>query len=204
MKFLYTLILLCIGGLLGYSTWMSFGTFGTARTLICVVISIVTLSLLHTSPITQKTTDSEVVFNAKEYPKLIGVLIILAVCTYLFWFAQKQDLTQTQMIFVYTQISIIGILPTLWLAIRIFRDRNDYISISTEKLIISNAGFFSKEYTEIPLTNIKNVDRDQTSIHIHKKDGYTFSILGAQMNLFDNEMSVITTSIRDHVHPPKP
>ena len=196
MKVVYSAMFIIVGALLGYISWTSFGVFGTMRSLICFLISVGTLSYLHAIPITKQEEDNSIIFNPSESPKYLGITIILAMSAYLLWFAYHRNLSETKLLFAYIEVTLLGVLPSLWIIICLIRDRNDFISINNEKLIISNAHFFSKKYTEIDIEQIQTIKREHTNIYIHQKNNETFVIKGNEMNLFENEIVEVEIFIK--------
>ena len=139
-----------------YETWVIFGFWRLAITgLINILASVIFIQLMGSGK-TEK--EAVIIYNPKEWPKFLGILVFLSVAYYLFDFiSKKEGLTSIEYYYGVGYLSLLSILPSLYNLFKLIRDRNDYVKINPHEN--------NNEIKTVPIANkIKTVDLGETDI----------------------------------------
>ena len=162
---------------LAYKTWMIFGFWRIAVTgIINTLASFIFIQFMGSG---KSEKDGVIIYNPKEWPKFLGILVFLTVAYYLFDFiGKKEGLTTLEYYYGIGYLSLLSFLPTLYNLFKLLRDRNDYVKINNG--IISYKDNRSQE--EFKISDIQSFSSVKTGLTLKFKDGKTHVIPIKNMN----------------------
>lgn len=162
---------------LAYKTWMIFGFWRIAVTgIINTLASFIFIQFMGSG---KSEKDGVIIYNPKEWPKFLGILVFLAVAYYLFDFiGKKEGLTTLEYYYGIGYLSLLSFLPTLYNLFKLIRDRNDYVKINNG--IISYKDNRTQE--EFKISDIQSFSSVKTGLTLKFKDGKTHVIPIKNMN----------------------
>jgi hypothetical protein len=170
-------LIICLG--LGfcyllYKTWSIFGFWTLAWTLGLEVLSTALLGQM----IGSKTVKSGlIIYNPKEWPKFLNMLVSLAVGYYLYTIITNPGISSYDYTFGLSYLILLTALPICYAIFKLFRDRNDFISIDNDTLQYRD----NNEKGEIKFTDIAKVEISQ-GIKLTFKNDKVLTIKTDNMN----------------------
>ena len=180
--FIILIIILGIGYCyLLYKTWNIFGFW----TLMCTaLISIISTSFLGNLVGSRSENNGVIMYNPKEWPKFLNMLVSLAIGYYLFTKIDNPSISSYDYIFGLTYLILLSLIPILISIFKLIRDRNDYISIDGDSLKYKDndeTGEF--KFADIATAEISN------GIKLTFKDDTTLTIKTGNMNFNAKDLS---------------
>lgn len=111
-----------------YEIWTIFGFWRLTITgLINFLASVILFQLVGSG---KSEKEDVLIYNPKEWPKLLGIVVFLVVAFYLHnHINQKENLTSLEYYYGIGYLSLLSILPTLYTLFKLVRDRNDFVKI---------------------------------------------------------------------------
>lgn len=166
-----------------YEVWT---TFGGKAIVISIVIPLLSGLILHQLISSQKKTDSGYIFNPKELPKYLNMLVTLAVGGYLYTVLGTRDISSGKYNFGLIFIALGIILPVLYGIYKLYKNRNDYIEVTDTSLKYYDNNLQADGRGEVLLSNIQSVKTtgflSLMNIELLMKDSSTLLIKTSEMN----------------------
>lgn len=163
---------------LAYKTWMIFGFWRIAITgIINTLASFIFIQFMGSG---KSEKDGVVIYNPKEWPKFLGILIFLGVAYYLYDFISKREgLSNLEYYYGIGYLSLLSFLPTLYNLFKLIRDRNDYVKINNGILSYKN----NSSQEEFKISDIQSFSKSaKNGITLTFKDENTHLIPIKNMN----------------------
>ena len=191
MKLLYVLgvVLAAILGYLIYETWHIFGAW--AMLLSIFGNSLVGVALAHF--IGCKTqTPTGYMFNPKELPKFLSILVTVAIGYYLYIQLNNPDLTGYDRNFGITWIVLSIALPVVFQLYTLNRDKNDYVEIAGPLLKYRD----NDDIGEVPLQHVKQVELAGGDVKLLLMNDQEMIIKTSQMNFGGQDLADLIITIK--------
>lgn len=173
---LLLMLLVAIGiSYLIYKSWVVFGWWTLTWT---GLISMFSTGLLSEITSARSENNGIVIYNPKEWPKYLSVLISLSIGYYLFTKLNLPGVKSGDYTFGVSYLITLTVIPVIYSAYKITRDRNDYINIDSSSLSYrdnENAG--NIKFNDIALAKLS-----AGIIHITLKNSETVVIKLKNMN----------------------
>lgn len=163
---------------LAYKTWMIFGFWRIAVTgIINTLASFIFIQFMGSG---KSEKDGVIIYNPKEWPKFLGILIFLGVAYYLYDFISKREgLSNLEYYYGIGYLSLLSFLPTLYNLFKLIRDRNDYVKINNGILSYKN----NRSQEEFKISDIQSFSKSaKNGITLTFKDENTHLIPIKNMN----------------------
>lgn len=163
---------------LAYKTWMIFGFWRIAITgIINTLASFIFIQFMGSG---KSEKDGVIIYNPKEWPKFLGILIFLGVAYYLYDFISKREgLSNLEYYYGIGYLSLLSFLPTLYNLFKLIRDRNDYVKINNGILSYKN----NRSQEEFKISDIQSFSKSaKNGITLTFKDENTHLIPIKNMN----------------------
>lgn len=163
---------------LAYKTWMIFGFWRIAITgIINTLASFIFIQFMGSG---KSEKDGVIIYNPKEWPKFLGILIFLGVAYYLYDFISKREgLSNLEYYYGIGYLSLLSFLPTLYNLFKLIRDRNDYVKINNGILSYKN----NSSQEEFKISDIQSFSKSsKNGITLTFKDENTHLIPIKNMN----------------------
>ena len=123
-------------GLVLYLFWKTFAVFGFWRLFLTGILDAIIASVFIQALGSGRSEKGAVVtYNPKEWPKLLGVFLLLGVGYYLYDYLNKvPDISDFDYKYGLSYLILLTLLPMLKTIYVLIRDRNDFISLSADTL----------------------------------------------------------------------
>jgi len=161
-----------------YETWVIFGFWRIAITgLINTLASFIFIQFMGSG---KSEKDGVIIYNPKEWPKFLGILIFLGVAYYLYDFiSKKEGLSNLEYYYGIGYLSLLSFLPTLFNLFKLIRDRNDYVKINNGILSYKD----NRTQEEFKISDIQSFSKSsKNGIMLTFKDEKTHLIPIKNMN----------------------
>ena len=161
-----------------YETWVIFGFWRIAITgTINTLASIIFIQFMGSG---KSEKDGIIIYNPKEWPKFLGILVFLGVAYYLFDFiSKKEGLSTLEYYYGVGYLSLLSFLPTIYNLFKLLRDRNDYVKINNGILSYKD----NKTQEEFKISDIQSFSKSaKNGITLTFKDEKTHLIPIKDMN----------------------
>ena len=111
-----------------YEIWTIFGFWRLIITgFINFLASLILFQLVGSG---KSEKEGVLIYNPKEWPKLLGIVVFLVVAFYLYnYINQKENLTSLEYYYGVVYLSLLSFIPTLYTLFKLIRDRNDFVKI---------------------------------------------------------------------------
>jgi hypothetical protein len=117
-----------------YETWHVFGFWRLLWTGLVSFFATVIFVVIFGAG--RKEKDGKVVYNPKEFPKFIGILVSLGIGYYLYTYLEgvrgAEGVSEYDYYFCLWYLILLTALPSLWAIYKLIRDRNDYVEIGAD------------------------------------------------------------------------
>tara|TARA_B100000768_G_scaffold172605_1_gene181025 strand:+ start:291 stop:986 length:696 start_codon:yes stop_codon:yes gene_type:complete len=161
-----------------YKTWVIFGFWRIAITgLINTLASVIFIQFMGSG---KSEKDGVIIYNPKEWPKFLGILVFLGVAYYLYDFiSKKEGLLNLEYYYGVGYLSLLSFLPTLYNLFKLIRDRNDYVKINNGILSYKD----NRTQEEFKMSDIQSFSKStKNGIMLTFKDEKTHLIPIKNMN----------------------
>ena len=157
-----------------YKTWNIFGFWTLSFTGLISIISTIFLGNLVGS---RAENNGVIMYNPKEWPKFLNMLVSLAIGYYLFTKIDNPSISSYDYIFGLSYLILLSLIPILISIFKLIRDRNDYISIDGDSLKYKD----NNETGEFKFSDIATAEIS-SGIKLTFKDDTTLTIKTDNMN----------------------
>lgn len=178
-------------GYLTYKTWAIFGFWTLTWTFLVNFFSGMILGGLIGS---RKETEGKIIYNPKELPKMVSMLIALLIGYYLFTILSKSNISDYDYYFGLTYLILFTFVPILWNMYKIIRDRNDYVEISGNILSYKD----NSETGKFDLSLVKKVEGSSDFTFTFNDDSTTVIKL-SKMNFNSIDQAGLAKDINDRI-----
>jgi hypothetical protein len=193
VSFLLLVLLLVVGFLyLVYKTWNVFGFWTLIWTGLVLLIANISLWQLIGC---RKELNNEIIYNPKEWPKLLNALISLCIGSYLFTIIDKPTVSKFDFIFGLLYILIFIFIPVWISAYNLVYNRKDYISISKTSVKYKD----NQEIGEFQIEDIKNVELNMKRISLTLINDESHIIKTDQMNFNYKDLRGAVSDIKNRI-----
>jgi len=114
-----------------YKTWDIFGFWTLTWT---AIISIISTTLFGHLVGSRDEQNGIIVYNPKEWPKFLNILVSLAIGYYLFSIINNTTISTYEYTFGMIYLILLTVLPIVIAIFKLIRDRNDFITIADDHL----------------------------------------------------------------------
>jgi hypothetical protein len=157
-----------------YKTWDIFGFWTLVWTFLVEVISISLLGHLFGSRVEK---NGLIIYNPKEWPKFLNMLVSIAIGYYLYTIISNPSISSYDYTFGMSYLILLTALPISIAIFKLIRDRNDFISISETNLIYKD----NSETGDFKFTDIVKAELVK-GIKLTFKDDSVVTIKTSKMN----------------------
>ena len=157
-----------------YKTWNIFGFWTLMFTGLLSIISTFFLGNLIGS---RSESNWLIIYNPKEWPKFINILVSLAIGYYLYSILSSKIISSYNYNFGMAYLILLTALPLVFATYKLIRDRNDFISISETNLIYKD----NIETGDFKFSDIANIEL-VGGLKLTFKDNSVVIIKTAKMN----------------------
>ena len=146
----------------------SFDVLGTNRVLICIVVEfLAAIPLLNFVGSGRLVNDNTIIYNPKEWPKFLGIIIYIITGVYLFIVLKsKPNISSLDYFYGLFYIILLVFIPIIYNIYRIIRDRNDYVKINNGVLSYQD----NNNRNEFIIDSIKDVVYKNKQLVVEFKD----------------------------------
>jgi hypothetical protein len=155
-----------------YKTWIVFGFWTLAWTGLVTSLSGAILGQMIGS---RKESNGKIMYNPKEWPKFVNIIICVLVGYYLYTTISEPNVDSGNYYFGLTYLILLTGLPTIFAIYKLFRDRNDFVEI--DETYISY-----KDNAKTGKFEISKISKIVGAITIHFNDETTHTIALSNMN----------------------
>ena len=155
-----------------YKTWIVFGFWTLAWTGLVTSLSGAILGQMIGS---RKESNGKIMYNPKEWPKFVNIIICVLVGYYLYTIISEPNVDKGDYYFGLTYLILLTALPTIYAIYKLFRDRNDFVEI--DETYISY-----KDNAKTGKFEISKISKIVGAITIHFNDETTHTIALSNMN----------------------
>ena len=183
LPILIVLLLICLGLALCYliyKTWNIFGFWTMAWTGGLELFSAALLDQLIGS---RTVKNGLIVYNPEEWPKFLNMLVSLAIGLYLFTILNNLEISSYDYTFGLSYLILLAALPICYSIFKLFRDRNDFISIDNYTVKYGD----NNEKGEFKFTDIAKVEISK-GIKLTFKNDKVLTIKTDNMNFNKSDM----------------
>lgn len=185
-------ILLILAGIgfvyLIYEIWTLFGFWRLTLTgVIEILASIIFLQFLGSA---KSESNGVLIYNPKEWPKLLGIAVFVGVAYYLYDYIEKKDnLSDLEYYYGLSYLIILSLVPTLIFLYKLIRDSRDYVKINNGVLSYKD----NRVKEEFNLSDIESCESKNNGVLLNLKDKTTHLIPLKQMNFnFKDRLNLIS------------
>ena len=180
---LFLLVILILGLAFMYLLYKTWKVFGFWNIVISGLVSFLANYTLGQMVGSRREQEGRVVYNPKEFPKLVVIAVSLLVAYYLYTIVSAEGVARQDYYYGLGYLVILSLLPLMYSLFRLFRDWNDQV-ILTEKVISYRN---NDDRGSINLEDVEEVgkrinDELVLIIDLVKKDGSQKSIPLGNMN----------------------
>lgn len=155
-----------------YKTWIVFGFWTLAWTGLVTSLSGAILGQMIGS---RKESNGKIMYNPKEWPKFVNIIICVLVGYYLYTIISEPNVDKGDYYFGLTYLILLTGLPTIFAIYKLFRDRNDFVEI--DETYISY-----KDNAKTGKFEISKISKIVGAKTIHFNDETTHTIALSNMN----------------------
>jgi len=134
----------------------------------------------------------KIIYNPKEWPKFVDIIICAAVGYYLYTIISAPNIDKSSYYFGLCYLILITALPSVWAVYRLFRDRNDFVEID-EKFISY------KDNMKTEKIEISKISKIEGEITFYFTDETTQNIDLSNMNFNASDISSLTKDIQSRL-----
>jgi hypothetical protein len=201
LKTIFVIILaFCLGTgfcFLLYKSWNIFGFWTLAWT---GLLSIFSTSLLGNFVGSRVENNGVIMYNPKEWPKILNILVSVSIGYYLFTIINNSEvISNSDYTFGLAYLILLTAVPILISIFKLVRDRNDFISIDGDQLKYKD----NDETGEFKFTDIANVEL-ANGLKLTFKDDKTVTIKTSNMNFNAKDLSSVYLEIKAKLPEDKP
>jgi hypothetical protein len=120
-------------------------------------------------------SDGKIIYNPKEWPKLVHIIICGLIGYYLYTVIAESNIEQGDFYFGLCYLILLTGFPMIWAVYTLFRDRNDYIEIDENYISY-------KDNSKKGKFEIAKINKIEGALTIHFNDETSYEIPLAQMN----------------------
>jgi hypothetical protein len=171
-----------------YKTWNIFGFWTLIFTGLLSIISTAFLGNLIGS---KSENEGVIVYNPKEWPKFINILVSLAIGYYLYSILSSKIISSYDYNFGLAYLILLTALPLVFALYKLIRDRNDFISISETNLKYKD----NSESGDFKFSDIANIEL-VGGIKLTFKDSSILIIKTSQMNFNAKDLISVFNDIK--------
>ena len=171
-----------------YKTWDIFGFWTLVWTFLVEVISISLLGHLLGSRVEK---NGLIIYNPKEWPKFLNMLVSIAIGYYLYTIISNPSISSYDYTFGMSYLILLTALPISIAIFKLIRDRDDFISISETNLIYKD----NSETGDFKFTDIANAEL-LGGIKLTFKDSSVVIIKTAKMNFNAKDLFSVYNDIK--------
>ncbi len=135
--------------------------------------------------------DNTVVFNPKEWPKFINILLSGYIGYYLYTIINRPEISNYDFIFGLSYLILLTAVPVVIALYRLIRDRNDFISIND----ISVSYRDNKESATFQIDEISKAELVNKGINLTMKDSNKVVIKTNQMNFNAKDLIAVMAEL---------
>jgi len=173
-----------------YEIWHVFGAWPMILSIL--VNAFVGGTLTYLIGCKTKTIDGYV-FNPKELPKYLSMVVTSAVGLYLYTQLDNPQLSDKERIFGLIWIVLVVALPITLEVYKLFRDRNDYVKISGSLLTYRD----NDDLGELSLHEVKRAESLNGDVKLEMLDGSSRLIKTSQMNFRGMDLLQLVNTINE-------
>lgn len=190
-KLIGLIIVVVVVAILGYVAYESWHVFGVTAMLLSIFAnSGVGPALTHFIGCKTQTPNGYM-FNPKELPKYLAMLVAAGIGYYLYMQLDNPDLTSYDRKFGMAWI-ILGIaLPVVFQLYTLNRDKNDYVEIAGPMLKYRD----NDDIGEVPLQHVKQVELAGKDVKLVLMNDQEMIIKTSQMNFGGRDLVELITTI---------
>ena len=146
----------------------SFDVLGPNRVAICIGIEfLAAIPLLNFVGSGRLVNDNTIIYNPKEWPKFLGIIIYIITGVYLFIVLEsKPNISSWDYFYGLFYIILLVLIPIIYNIYRIIRDRNDYVKINNGVLSYQD----NNNRNEFIIDSIKDVVYKNKQLVVEFKD----------------------------------
>ena len=179
-----------------YKSWMIFGFWRLLVTgLINLLASLIFIQILGSG---KSKKENVIIYNPKEWPKLLGIIVFLLVSYYLFYFlSQKEGLSNWEYYYGISYLSLLGFIPTIYSLYTLVKNRNDYVKLNNGVLSYKDNSI-QEEFILNNIQSIKLLPKSGLEILFKNESRHVIPLnkmnfnLKDKMNLIDDINTIIT------------
>lgn len=186
---IFALAIITLFGYLVYKTWVVFGFWTMVWTGVVTTLSGTILGQLIGSRI---ESAGKIIYNPKEWPKFVNIIICAAVGYYLYTIISAPNIDKSSYYFGLCYLILLTALPIVWAVYRLFRDRNDFVEID-EKFISY------KDNMKTEKIEISKISKIEGAITFYFTDETTHNIDLSNMNFNASDISSLTKDIQSRL-----
>ena len=186
---IFALAIIILFGYLIYKTWVVFGFWTMVWTGVVTTLSGTILGQLIGSRI---ESAGKIIYNPKEWPKFVNIIICAAVGYYLYTIISAPNIDKGSYYFGLCYLILLTALPIVWAVYKLFRDRNDYVEID-EKFISYKDNMKTGKF------EISKISKIEGALTIHFTDETTHNIALSNMNFNASDISSLTKDIQSRL-----
>jgi hypothetical protein len=175
-----------------YEIWNIFGFWRLTLTgVIEVLASIIFLQFLGSA---KSESNGVVIYNPKEWPKLLGIAVFIGVAYYLYdYIEKKEDLSELEYYYGLSYLIILSLVPTLIFLYKLIRDSRDYVKINNGVLSYKD----NRVSEEFNLSDIESCESKNNGVLLNLKDKTTHFIPLKKMNFNFRDRLNLTSELDD-------
>jgi hypothetical protein len=162
--------------------------------MICVTTISVISSFVLSGVGSRTESDGIIIYNPKEWPKLVGIIIAACIGYYLYNLIGQLNLSGTNYNLVWSYLILNSILPVILSTYTLIRDRNDSITITSSHLSFKD----NSKVGEIELKDIVSVTIE-SGIKLNLNNNTFILIETDQMNFTKEDLKGAVADINTKI-----
>lgn len=189
---------------IGVAIWLFIevlSVFGFWHLLAAAGITAVTLiiaAMIGSKAKSRKEQSGSIIYNPAEWPMYLTMILAFSGSAYLYWILGQREaegaITGSEHTFGLAYLVITGILPGANAIRSGFKNRNDFVEISSESVSYNDNG----KSESFPLRNIASVE-GTLDITLTMKDGSTSNIPTSDMNFVVSDVADVVADINARI-----
>jgi hypothetical protein len=172
-----------------YKTWIVFGFWTLAWTGLVTSLSGTILGQMIGS---RKDSNGKIMYNPKEWPKFVNIIICVLVGYYLYTIISAPNVDKGNYYFGLIYLILLTALPTIYAIYKLFRDRNDFVELD-EKYISY------KDNAKTGKFEISKISKIEGALTIHFNDETTHTIALSNMNFNSIDITSLKKDIQSRL-----
>jgi len=189
LRVIFALAIVALYCYLIYKTWIVFGIWTMVWTGVVTTLSDKILRQMIGSRV---ESAGKIIYNPKEWPKFVNIIICAAVGYYLYTIISAPNIDKSSYYFGLCYLILLTALPIVWAVYKLFRDRNDFVEID-EKFISYKDNMKTRKF------EISNISKIEGALTIHFTDETTHNIALSNMNFNASDISSLTKDIQSRL-----